>query len=379
MKNKRITFALIALYFLPWGIQYLINNFMSVYVASLPFATEKTVGEVIGLGAIITCISQTVWPYFAGKAKNKSNVLCLSLVLLAFISLLFLNGAMTKLVLFGCVVLFYSCFMVHQPLIDTICSEIHHKTGLGFGFFRSFASLGFGLFGVILMFLPHDDPKVFFVYIAILAAVSALVSKTVRAPRVENAPEEQNKNVFNAAYLKFLAYTFVLFIGCAGTTNFFSVYYTAKDGLSGNMGTLSLILGLDGIAEWLVIMAISKFAHKFKSKHIFTAIAFLGVFRSFIVYIAPGPGVAALSMLFSCSFYGLLWATLAPYIKKIVPAEGNAFAQGLWTVVASGAGTFVGSYLSGVFAEAFGMKLLFLALAILMAVLTAVTPALIED
>ena len=88
MKNKRITFALIALYFLPWGIQYLINNFMSVYVASLPFATEKTVGEVIGLGAIITCISQTVWPYFAGKAKNKSNVLCLSLVLLAGISLL---------------------------------------------------------------------------------------------------------------------------------------------------------------------------------------------------------------------------------------------------------------------------------------------------
>lgn len=153
MKSKRITLALIVLYFLPWGIQYLINNFMSVYVASLPFATEKTVGEVIGLGAIITCISQTVWPYFAGKAKNKSNVLCLSLMLLAGISLLFLNGAMTKPVLLVCVVLFYSCFMVHQPLIDTICSEIYQKTDFKFGFFRSFASLGYGIVGVVLMFL----------------------------------------------------------------------------------------------------------------------------------------------------------------------------------------------------------------------------------
>ena len=162
-------------------------------------------------------------------------------------------------------------------------------------------------------------------------------------------------------------YTFILFIGCAGTTNFFSVYYTAKDGLSGNIGTLSLILGLDGIAEWLVIMAISKFAHKIKSKYIFTAIAFFGVFRSFIVYIAPGPGIAALSMLFSCSFYGLLWATLAPYIKKIVPAESNAFAQGMYTVVTFGLGTFLGSYVGGIIAEEFGMRNMFFVVAALSA------------
>ncbi len=300
MNNKRITLTLIVLYLLPWGMQCLINNFMSVYVASLPFATEKTVGEVIGLGAIITCISQTVWPYWAGKSKNKSNVLCLSLVMLTAVSLLFLNGAMTKVILFATVVLFYSCFMVHQPLIDTICSEIHYKTRFSFGFFRSFASLGFGVMGIVLAFLPNDNPKIFFVYIAILAGVSAIFSKLVRAPRVENTQTEKNKNIFNATYIKFLIYTFFLFIGCAGITNFFSVYYTSPEGLGGSLSTLSMLIGAGALVEWLVVLLVAKFAEKVKAKYIFTAIAFSGIFRSLVIYIAPGPGVASLSLVFSC-------------------------------------------------------------------------------
>jgi predicted MFS family arabinose efflux permease len=84
-------------------------------------------------------------------------------------------------------------------------------------------------------------------------------------------------------------------------------------------------------------------------------------------------------MVFNCIWYGLLWATLAPYIKRIVPAEGNAFAQGLWAVVAHGAGAFFGSYMSGVYAEAFGQRNLFLAIAVMMGVLALLTPVLVDD
>lgn len=379
MNSKKVTIALLGMYLLPWGIQYLINNFMSVYVAALPFATDKTVGEVLGIAALVTCLSQTVWPYVAGKAKNKSNVLFLSLILMAATSLLFLKPTMTKMFLYISVILFNACFMAHQPLIDTICSEIHYKTKFSFGFFRSFASLGYGIAGFVLVALPHDNPALFFVYTAVLALVSAIFSKMVKSPRVFNGEEDKGKNIFNSAYIKFLIYTLILYIGNSGMSAFFAVYFTSPEGLGGSLGFLSLIMGISAFAEWLIVMFYSKFAEKIKAKYTFFMIAFLGVFRSIVIYLAPTPGIAVITMVFNCMWFGLLWATVTPYIKKIVPAEGNAFAQGLWTVVSSGAGTFIGSYASGIYAEAFGQKSLFLAVAILMGVLALLTPVLIEE
>lgn len=379
MKNKKLTFSLLGIYMLPWGIQYLINNFMSVYVASLPFGNEKTIGEILAIGAVVTCISQAIWSYFAGKAKNKANVLCMSLVFLTAISLIFLKSGMNKPLLYISVVLLYSCFMAHQPLVETICTEVHQQTSLSFGFFRSFASLGYAIAGIVLLFLPHKNPSLIFVYSAILAAVSAVFSKMVHAPRVYNAPEEKNKNIFNSAYIKFMIYTFVLGTGCSSITAFFAVYYTSPGGLGGDLGTFSLILGIASFVEWIVVMLYSKISGKIKAKYTFFIIAVAGVFRSLFIYIAPTPEVASLSMVFNCIWYGLLWATLAPYIKRIVPAEGNAFAQGLWAVVAHGAGAFFGSYMSGIYADAFGQRNLFLAIAVMMGVLALLTPVLVDD
>ena len=121
--SRRLPVFLTALYLLPWGIQCLVNNFIPVYVASLPFATAQTVGDVVGLGAVITVFSQLLWSFFAGKAKNKSNVLALSLLLLGIFSLLFLIKGITKPLLFLFVTLFYSSYMAHQPLIDTIAPK----------------------------------------------------------------------------------------------------------------------------------------------------------------------------------------------------------------------------------------------------------------
>lgn len=379
MKSKKITVALLGMYMFSWGIQYLINNFIPVYVSSLPFATEKTVGEVLAIGAIVTCISQIVWPYIAGKAKNKANVFFTSLILLIAFCTLFLNNAMTKPLLFVCVVLLYSVLMVHQPLTDTICTEIHQQTKFSFGFFRSFASLGYALTGFVLVILPHEDPTSVFVYTAVIAAVTAIFSKMIYAPRAYNKPEDKNKNVFNSTYIRFLIYTFVLGVACNSISAFFAVYFTSPEGLGGSIGMFSIIMGAGAFVEWIIVMLYSKVSERINPKFTFFFIAFAGVFRSLVIYLAPTPAVASLSMVFNCIWYGFLWATLAPYIKRIVPAEGNSFAQGLWTMVSHGAGAIVGSYVSGVYAEAFGQRNLFLAIAVMMGVLALFTPVLVED
>ncbi len=377
--NKKITISLIALYLLPWGIQCLINNFIPVYVASLDFATPKTVGEVAGLGAIITALSQLVWSYFAGKSKNKSNILALSLFFLTVFSLLFLKRNITKSQLFIFVTLFYFCYMVHQPLIDTIASENYLKTKHSFGFFRSFASLGYAVMGLIFTVLPNEKPWLFFIYVAVLAAISLVFSKTINCRTETKILESKDKKVFNNVFIKFLIYTFILYISSSSILAFFAVYYTSENALGGNVGTFSLLISIAAFAEWLVVLLFSKISGKIKWKYTFMLIALSGVFRSFIIYIAPTPAVASLSLIFNTVWFGLLGPSVTPYIKKNVSATGNAFAQGVWTVVSSGAGTFTGSYLSGLFAEAFGIRTLFLAITILLIILTSITPMLIKD
>ena len=151
--QKRISFALIGLYLFPWGMQVLVDNFISVYTGSLPFATEKTVGEVGAIGAIVTMLAQLIWTRAAGRTKDKSNALTLSFVLVAVFASMFLIFDVTKPLLFLFVTLFYSCYMTHQPLIDTIASDNYGKTGRPFGWFRSFASFGYAAMGFLFTFL----------------------------------------------------------------------------------------------------------------------------------------------------------------------------------------------------------------------------------
>ena len=366
------------LYLLPWGIQCLVNNLIPIYVDSLSFATEKTIGFVTGLGAVITAISQIVWAYFAGKSKNKSNVLALSLFLMAVFSFLFLKKDITQTQLFIFVILFYACYMVHQPLVDSIASENYTKTKFTFGFFRSFASLGYAVMGMVFTILPNSNPSVFFLYTAILAAISCFISKTVDCRVVEKASENKDKNVFNRVFIKFLIYTFILYISSSSILAFFPVYYKSE-ALGGSVGTFTLLISIAAFAEWLVVMLYSKVVNKIKWKYTFMMIAASGILRSFVIFIAPSHQFAALSLIFNTIWFGLLGPSVALYIKENVPEKGNVFAQGVWTVVASGAGTFTGSFLSGLFAESFGMQPLFLVVALILTVLTLFTPFLIKN
>ncbi len=82
IKSKNITPVLVILYLLPWGIQCLVNTFMPIYVASLPYGDATCVSQVIAVGAVITVILQLIWSKWVDHSKNKSDILCLSLVLL---------------------------------------------------------------------------------------------------------------------------------------------------------------------------------------------------------------------------------------------------------------------------------------------------------
>lgn len=375
--QKRLTGTLILLYTLPWGLQCLVQNFMSVYVASLPFSTEQTVGNVMAFGSAIIMVSQLVWSKIAYHSRNKFNILTLSFFLLALFSLPFLFVRMNLLLLYISVFLFYFCFMVHQPLIDSIATESTNKLVLSFGAVRSFSTFGYALVGLILGVVGYASSTDIFYYIAVLAGLSAVISMT--APK-EAPPKQQEMErfrfagLFNKRYVFFLLYTFLLYAVSAVNVVFFPVYYT--DVLSGDIKHLSIMISVECFMEWGMMLVFGAKIAKTSPRKIFLIIAFAAAFRCFAVWFTENPYLILLTYFGSVVWFGLQWSSVAPYICQIVPKDCNMTAQSIWTLVSSGLGSTAGSLIGGVIARALSIRSLFFIATLLMLLLAALSPVL---
>ena len=374
--RKNLGISLILLYMIPWGIQCIIGNFMPIYVASLPFATEKTVGEVTALGSVVIMLSQLVWTKIADRSKNKNNVLALSLVLLAAFAGLFLIKGITKPLLFIFVILFFSCYMTHSSLIDIVVAENCHKTKHSFGWFRSFASFGYAFVGLLITFLPNDNPKYFFIYCIILSLLSAVISKGIPSQKIQTVTKKSNEKIYNKDLISFLILTFLLYFCSSILVSFFPVYYT-KD-IGGSVGILSLMISIATFWEWGIMMFFAKPLEKMSPRLKFFIMAISGVFKTGAVFVFENEYLILISYLFQGIWYGILWSSVTPYIKSIVPEKGFASAQGLWIVVASGLATFVGSYTGGVIGEAIGLKMLFGIVTVLLIIISGLSLLLVK-
>lgn len=375
--QKRLTYTLILLYALPWGLQCLVNNFMSVYVASLPFSTEQTVGNVMAFGSAITMLSQLVWARIAYHSKNRFSVLTVSLLLIVVFSLPFLYMKMNLILLYVAIFLFYFCFMVHQPLIDSIASENTDKLVYSFGAVRSFSSFGFAVAGLILGVVGFKSSRDIFYYVIIIAAISAIISMTAPKERTLKKSEKTRFNfakLFNRRFVCFLIYTFLLYMTSAINVVFFPVYYS--DVLNGNLGLLSIIISIEAFLEWGIMMIFGKKISQVHPRKIFMVIALAAAFRCFAVCFTENPYLVLLTFVGSVVWFGLQWASVAPYICQIVPNDSNVTAQSLWTLASSGIGTTAGSLLGGIIAELLSIRSLFLIGTVLMLALAALSPVL---
>jgi MFS family permease len=146
---------------------------------------------------------------------------------------------------------------------------------------------------------------------------------------------------------------------------FTGVFFTGESHLGGDVGVFGILVAVSSVAEWLLIVVLAKWTERADARIVFLLIAASGVGRSLILALASSPSVAAWSFLFNPSYFALLGACAAPYIKSIVPKGSNAFAQGVFTVVTFGLGTFLGSYVGGIIAETFGMRNMFTVVTVL--------------
>ncbi len=373
--QKRFTGTLILLYTLPWGLQCIVNNFMSVYVASLPFTTEQTVGNVMAFGSAVIMVSQLVWSRIAYHSSNKFNILTLSLLLIALFSLPFLYLKMSLPLLYVAIFLFYFCFMVHQPLIDSIATENANKLTLPFGSVRSFASFGYALAGVIFGVIGYKSSIDIFYYIAIVAVISAVIS--MAAPKEKTAQQAQKERfnfagLFNKRFVLFLIYTFLLYMASSVNVVFFPVYYS--DVLKGNLNHVSIVISVEAFLEWGIMIVFGAKIAKLSPRKNFLIIALAAAFRCFAVWFAENPYLILATFFGSVVWFGFQWSSVAPYICQIVPKDCNMTAQCIWTLASSGLGATAGSLIGGVIAQFLSIRSLFLITTVLMLLLAALSP-----
>lgn len=375
--QKRLTGTLILLYALPWGLQCIVNTFLSVYVSSLPFSTEQTVGTVMAFGSAVTMLSQLVWSHIAYRCANRFRLLALSLFLVALFSLPFLYLKMDPLLLYAAVFLFYFCFMVHQPLLDSIATENTGRLTLSFGAVRSFSTFGYALVGLILGIAGFSASADIFYYIAAIAVLSGVIALTAPKEPLRRPAAKSRLNyrgLFSRRFVCFLLFTFLLYMTSAVNVVFFPVYYAEV--LQGSVKLLGIMSSGEAFLEWGIMILFGAKIAKMAPRKLFLLIALAAAFRCFAVWVTDSPILILLTYLGSVVWFGLQWSSVAPYICRIVPTECNMTAQSLWTLASSGLGTTAGSFLGGIAAEQLSIRTLFLLGTVLMLLLAAASPLL---
>ena len=373
--QKRFTGTLILLYTLPWGLQCIVNTFMSVYVSSLSFSTEQTVGNVMAFGSAVTMLSQLVWAKIAAGSKNRFRLLALSLVLIALFCLPFLLLRMSLPLLYVSIFLFYFCFMVHQPLLDSIATENAERLTLSFGAVRAFSTFGFALTGLVCGMIGFTSSSDIFYYIAVISLISAAIAftspKEARAP-LQNRERSGFAGLLNKRFILFLVFTFLLYLTSAVNVVFFPVYYT--DVLQGDVELLGIMSSIEAFLEWGIMIVFGAKIAKMAPRKLFLIIALAAGFRCFAVWVTENPYLILLTYLGSVVWFGLQWSSVAPYICKTVPTDSNMTAQSLWTLASSGLGATAGSFLGGIIAREVSIRTLFLMGTLLTVLLAALTP-----
>lgn len=275
------------------------------------------------------------------------------------------------------VILFYSAYLPYRPIIDTIVSEKYLQTNHSFGWYRSFASFGFAAMGIVYAFLPGRTANSFFIYVCIMAFLSAAAAKMIVAEPVlkENEGHTETKTI-NKSFVLFLIYTVLVYICASGSQTFFPVYYTSTDGLGGRMENYGVMISIGTFIEWGIMMVFGKVLSEAKPVYPFLIISLAGALKELIVYLAPNTYCSAFSMIFHGIWYGTLWSVSTPYMKKILPENSLCFGQGVWTVASTGLGTFLGSMIFGSVVSNLGLKNLFAVMAIMYLIIAAATPIL---
>ncbi len=356
-----------ALYMLIWGSQYIVYNYLPIYIDSQPFATNTTTGFAVALGSAVIMVSQPFWGAMADKAKTKNLVLGIGLLFSAVFIFLFVLNQKSVVMLFLCVAVFYFFFLAPQTVVDTISLENIGHLGVPYSRLRAGGSCGSALTALGLSFVPGISSTAVFIVFACLIGLSffpfMMAPKTAGHQSKSDTDASVQPGVKKASFADLLknkklmliiSFVFLGFISNSFMTTFFPVYYATNRGLNAGTGMLSTFMFVAIIIEALLML----FSHKtFDRFHVYTVLLMApasAVIRCICIMFIKSPQLMLVTTVLQTLCYSPYFVAVVPLINKIVPDELKASGQSLWAIAAFGLAPVVGNIAGGAISDLLG-------------------------
>ncbi|MBW6457265.1 MAG: MFS transporter [Trueperaceae bacterium] len=357
-----------AFYFLHFAALAALMPYLSIYFASRGL-TGVEIGILASLVPLMTMLGAPFWTEVADATGRHKAVLVavIGVVVLAALAL----SLATHIVTLG---IFTALLAFHlapsMPLLDHAVLEALGDRAHAYGRQRVWGALGWAISAPAAGWVTATFglPWAFFLFLAVMPWVAIAASRVTYAPVTAAGTRRIGGGLAlvlrDARWIPFLVTGFAGGVGLAMVVSFLPLHL--RD-LGGSLTVIGVAMAVPAISEIpFMVFGGALLAAVGPRRLLIVAVATMALRLLLSGVITDYVSVAAVQILHGPSF-AVLWIAGVSYARELAPRGSRAVAQGLFTAVTGGLGSFAGSILGGATYDAWGGAATFLVAAAFMA------------
>ena len=344
-----------AFYFLYYAALAALMPYLSIYFASRGLSGLE-IGILTSLVPLMTMLGAPFWTEIADATGRHRTVLLavIGVVLLAAIAL----STATHVVTLG---VFTALLAFHlapsMPLLDHAVLEALGDRAHAYGRQRVYGALGWAIAAPAAGWATSSFglPWAFFLFLGVMPWVALAASRvTYAASTAAGLRRVGGGLVLALRDTRWIPFLFTGFAGGVGlATGSFFLPLHLRD-LGGSFTVIGVAMAVPAISEVpFMVLGGVLLATIGPRRLLIGAVAALALRLLLSGVVTNATALAAVQLLHGPSF-GVLWIAGVSYARELAPRGSHAVAQGLFTAVTAGLGSFAGSILGGATYGAWG-------------------------
>jgi len=360
-----------AYYFLHFAALAALMPYLSIYFASRGL-TGFEIGLLASLIPLLTLGGAPFWTAVADATGRHRTVLMaiIGVVLVAAIGLSLATDILT-LGLFTALLAFH--LAPAMPLLDHAVLEALGDRAHSYGRQRVWGGFGWALSAPLAGWVTSNFglPWAFYLFLAVmpwvLVAAARVSYATVGTPGTSGVSGGLGLVLRDARWLPFLLTGFAGGVGLAIIGSFLPLHL--RD-LGGSLTVIGVAMAIPAVSEIpFMVFGGTLLATIGARRLLMVALAMMALRLLLSGFLGDYTAVALVQLLHGPSF-GVFWIAGVSYARELASHRNRAVAQGLFTAVTGGLGSFTGNLLGGAMYGAWGGALTFLVAASLIALAT---------
>ena len=359
----RLTLRFSIMQSLYWSACCILGSFLTPYYQSLGY-DALMIGVLSMIMSLASTVAQPLWGLYCDRTGRLKLAFLVSLaVSLPFAYLLIAVGRNFPL-LAASIVMISATFSSMPALLDAWILKLgNHGGNVNYSLARGFGSLFFAVIAMAFGYvLDRTGMWIISPAYIVIAAALLLVSIFIKAPKPEahhgmgNGSYLKSLKVLakNRRYMVLVLSVTILFTGSGAIDMTF--YPVLLKELGGNNTDLGIAYFLMAFSEVPILFLYSKFAPRFKERHMICLSLFCYVVKCLLIASAPNVTLLVAAQSMQMLSFGLLLPAAVNYINRITDSTTMVTAQVLYSSATFGLGTIIGSLVGGAIAKALGVR-----------------------